>query len=289
MIIHRSQPPSRFTIIPDEALRDPRLTYRARGVLAEILSRPDDWDTTADAMWRRARSERGAAGEGRDALRAAFAELEVAGYLYRSRHRVGGGRCITELHVFDAMPETLPDGTPVSLGSPARVSAGGTDDETGSRRPDQGQQESPQVAPTYGLPGVGSPGVGSPGVGPPGVYTETYNGDLTTETENSSLSLGKRLSAAVPDATEREIARAITEISDQMAAGRIHSSERAYLQGIIANGDARGFVADVIAKRTRDGLIANGHPAVPARPEYQSVAEATARAIPRDPPPIGEP
>ena len=62
MQIHRSRPGARFVTIPNETLRDPRLSYVARGVLAEILSRPDDWSTTADAMWARAKSDRGKAG-----------------------------------------------------------------------------------------------------------------------------------------------------------------------------------------------------------------------------------
>jgi hypothetical protein len=114
MKIHRSRPQERFTIIPDDTLRDPRLSYAARGVLAEILSRPDDWDTNADAMWRRARSERGKAGEGRDVLRAVFAELEACGYLQRVVTRSGRGRIATDVHLSD-------------------VSAGRTDDGTGRR------------------------------------------------------------------------------------------------------------------------------------------------------------
>jgi hypothetical protein len=193
VIVHRSHPEARFTIIPDATVRDPRLSYLARGLLGEMLSRPDDWATSADAIWRRARSERGSAGEGRDVLRAAFAELAAAGYLHRERRRVGRGRFATDLHVFDA-----PDGREAWLAARVFVaravdnhaenpiSAGRTDDDTGRRRRDQGKRASSQVAPTYGRPGVGPPGVGPPGVGPPGVSTETYDGDLSTETMNGN-------------------------------------------------------------------------------------------------------
>ncbi len=189
MKIHRSHPESGFTIIPDATLRDPRLSYQARGVLAEILSRPDDWATGADAIWRRAKSERGKAGEGRNVLRSAFAELAKAGYLHRERQRLGRGRFVTELHVFDA-----PDGLEAWRAAegfrqavehpPQDVSPGRTDAGTGGRRPDLGKDASSQVAPTDRPPGVGPPGVGPPGVGPPGVLTKTYDGDLTTETLN---------------------------------------------------------------------------------------------------------
>jgi hypothetical protein len=86
----------------------------ARGLLAEILSRPDDWITTADAIWRRARSERGKDGEGRDAVRKAFAELAAAGYLHRERRRAGRSRFTTMVHVFDS-----PDGREAWLAAEA--------------------------------------------------------------------------------------------------------------------------------------------------------------------------
>ena len=211
MIVHRSHPESAFTIIPDATLRDPRLSYRARGVLAEILSRPDDWTASADALWRRARSERGELGEGRNALRAAFAELAATGYLHRVRRQAGRGRFTTELHVFDS-----PDGLEAWLAAEAfraqvvdsspsaGVSAGRTDDGTGRRRSHLGKQgvsadrtddgtgrrrshlgkqgvsadRTDDGFTGVGPPGVGPPGVGPPGVGPPGVITETYDEDL---------------------------------------------------------------------------------------------------------------
>src|SRR5688500_4818840 len=75
--IRRSKPISGFTILPNDTLRDDRLSYAARGVLAELLSRPDKWETNADALSERARRNRGdIVGEGRRGMRAAFAELE---------------------------------------------------------------------------------------------------------------------------------------------------------------------------------------------------------------------
>lgn len=197
MEIHRSHPESGFTIIPDATLRDPRLSYAARGVLAEILSRPDDWVTTADAIWRRARSERGTAGEGRGALRGVFAELADAGYLHRARRQRGRGRFTTELHVFDA-----PDGLKAWIAAEAfqastvdnfpvtGIFAGRTDDHTGSHRPDLAKRASGQVPPTTGSPDVGRPDVGRPDVGQPVVFTETYDADLSTETFDGDLANG---------------------------------------------------------------------------------------------------
>lgn len=101
MKVHRSKHTEHFTILPNAALRDPRLSYRARGVLMELLSRPEDWQATADSLSRAAKKERGKKGEGRDAMRGAFAELKAAGYIVASRVDGESGTHTTELHVYD--------------------------------------------------------------------------------------------------------------------------------------------------------------------------------------------
>ncbi len=123
MRIRRSRPAANFTQIPNSTLRDQRLSYLARGVLGELLSRPDQWTTTADELARTARRERGQQGEGRRRLRDAFGELVSAGYMRRGRERdPATGRLSTVLTVTD-----VPDaGTSVP---PAETSIcpGGTD------------------------------------------------------------------------------------------------------------------------------------------------------------------
>lgn len=114
MRINRSQPEKHFTQIPNAALRDERLSYTARGVLAEMLSRPDGWDTSADQMSDRARlNGREARGEGRRAIRAAFAELEAAGYLRRERVQIDGGKFVTEMFLTDEPNRGTASGMPV--------------------------------------------------------------------------------------------------------------------------------------------------------------------------------
>jgi hypothetical protein len=120
MRIRRSKPVDNFTIIPNATLRDERLSYCARGVLSELLSRPSGWETNADALSERARRHRGdTVGEGRRALRAAFKELEAAGYLLRRKEKGERGRFVTVLEVFD-VPQVG------GLGEPDRGTAGGT-------------------------------------------------------------------------------------------------------------------------------------------------------------------
>jgi hypothetical protein len=99
LIIHRMRHEANFSIFANEAIRDGRLSGLARSVLMELLSRPDGWQTNADAMWRKARSERGDRAEGRRAFRAAFAELEEFGYLTRTKRR-DGNRYVTVMDLF---------------------------------------------------------------------------------------------------------------------------------------------------------------------------------------------
>ncbi|NUP47252.1 MAG: hypothetical protein HOW97_08050 [Catenulispora sp.] len=130
-----------FTIIPNGTLRDERLSYCARGVLAELLSRPENWETNADSISERARKHRDVVGEGRRAIRAAFAELEAAGYMVRKRERVpkgqkGGGDFVTVLEVYDVPQERSHGGT-ADATSIRVTSIGGTSmSGTSSRRTD---------------------------------------------------------------------------------------------------------------------------------------------------------
>lgn len=94
MIRRAPRPESGFTIIRNTVLRDERLSYRARGLLAAILSRPDNWKITREQLAAEGR-------EGRDAVGAALRELEDAGYLERVRVQTGSGCWVTEVVCHD--------------------------------------------------------------------------------------------------------------------------------------------------------------------------------------------
>ena len=53
-IIRAPRPDSGFLIVANDVVRDSRLSYRARGTLLSILSRPDDWRTDAEQLVREA-------------------------------------------------------------------------------------------------------------------------------------------------------------------------------------------------------------------------------------------
>jgi hypothetical protein len=93
-IIRAPRPTESFTVIRNAIIRDSRLSYRARGVLISILSRPDNWRCSSTQLAREGL-------EGRDAIRTALDELEAQGYLIRLTYRNTRGQMVTDLHVRD--------------------------------------------------------------------------------------------------------------------------------------------------------------------------------------------
>ncbi|MFF8868039.1 hypothetical protein ACF08B_39070 [Streptomyces sp. NPDC015139] len=76
-----TRPPGHDPILFARAMRDMRLTWRARGVLAELATGyPDDDQPLMHQLSSLTREERLAA-EGREAFRKAVAELRTLGYL----------------------------------------------------------------------------------------------------------------------------------------------------------------------------------------------------------------
>lgn len=93
-IIRAPRPESGFVQIRNEVARDARLSFKARGILLEILSRPDNWETSADAL--------AATGpDGRTAVLSGLRELREAGYLTTVRQRLEDGTFNTVSTVFD--------------------------------------------------------------------------------------------------------------------------------------------------------------------------------------------
>lgn len=71
--IFRKRLKNRFTMMPNSALQDERLSFKARGILALVLTKPDDW--RINLVWLEKQ-----ASEGREAVRKAMKELSALGY-----------------------------------------------------------------------------------------------------------------------------------------------------------------------------------------------------------------
>lgn len=78
-----------FTQLPNSWIRDNRLSFKARGLLAMLLSHNDGWSVTVQALASDAKKD------GADAIATARDELVALGYLIR-RPRRGSGRYTAE-------------------------------------------------------------------------------------------------------------------------------------------------------------------------------------------------
>ena len=74
-----------YTVMSNHHLRNKELTLKAKGLLSQMLSLPEDWDYTLAGLSHINR-------EKIDAIREAVKELEKAGYIVRSRERDEKGR-----------------------------------------------------------------------------------------------------------------------------------------------------------------------------------------------------
>jgi hypothetical protein len=103
MQIHRSRHTRGFAVLPNTLLQDRRLSYTARGVLVDLLSRPDGWSEDGRRM-------AATSPQGRHAVAKALRELTAFGYYRVERLRRADGTFVSEVHVFDT-PQVAPDAT----------------------------------------------------------------------------------------------------------------------------------------------------------------------------------
>ena len=94
MRVQRSAHVRNFTVLPNGLLQDRRLSYTARGLLADLLSRPDGWREDGRGM-------ADSSPQGRGAVRKALKELTAAGYYRVVKLRLPDGTIRSEAHVFD--------------------------------------------------------------------------------------------------------------------------------------------------------------------------------------------
>ena len=85
MAVFRVERNRGYTVMSNHHLRNRGLTLKAKGLLSQMLSLPDNWDYTLEGLSRINR-------EKIDAIREAVRELEKAGYIVRSRERDKKGR-----------------------------------------------------------------------------------------------------------------------------------------------------------------------------------------------------
>lgn len=145
------------------ALQDNRISYRARGILASVLSRPQDWTSSAARLARQSPTE------GRDAIRTALIELESVGYLVRIRSQNERGQWEWSWDISDDPtlfaqktadePDTSPQVTDIPAGQPTDGSS--VDGSPVSGPSASGSPEHGKPGPSKGSRGTGGRSTGS--------------------------------------------------------------------------------------------------------------------------------
>ena len=115
MHIHRTAKTRCFTTLGNEVIRDSRLSFCARGILAYLLSLPDG--QRCDIVTLTGRTP-----EGRKRVASAMQELEELHYLRRAVKQNADGRLYTEVDVFDT-PQEAPNATNPAAGDPAAAAS----------------------------------------------------------------------------------------------------------------------------------------------------------------------
>lgn len=98
-ILHKHQRQT-YTIVDNEALRDPKLSWRATGMLAYLLSLPDNWNVNIEDLTRRKT-------DGRTAARSTLQELKDAGYVVLEETRDERGQFHRVLHVHETCQSVI--------------------------------------------------------------------------------------------------------------------------------------------------------------------------------------
>ena len=101
MAVFRVERTTGYTVMSNHHLRNKELSLKAKGLLSQMLSLPEDWDYTLAGLSFINR-------EKIDAIREAIKELERAGYIVRSRERDEKGRLRGTDYVIFEQPQTSP-------------------------------------------------------------------------------------------------------------------------------------------------------------------------------------
>lgn len=97
MAVFRIDKTQNYTVMSNYHLRDKRLPLKAKGLLSQILSLPEDWDYTLAGLSYINR-------ESKDAVRSAINELEQAGYIERRQTTDEYGKFSVNEYVIHEFP-----------------------------------------------------------------------------------------------------------------------------------------------------------------------------------------
>lgn len=120
-----------YVKIDKTALKDERLSWKAKGILCYLLSLPDDWQIYINELQKHS-------SDGRDSTASALKELIKYGYCHREQSRDERGRLDGFLYTVFERPQNI-------LDTPQTVGEGEEEPETGFPFTDNPKTENPQL------------------------------------------------------------------------------------------------------------------------------------------------
>jgi DNA-binding MarR family transcriptional regulator len=94
MIVRSARPHLNYSVVHNSLIEDEGLSWKARGILIYLLSKPDHWRTSTAHL-------ASVSPEGIHAVRSGLQELERAGYVKRIRKQNPSGQWTMHTVVFD--------------------------------------------------------------------------------------------------------------------------------------------------------------------------------------------
>lgn len=114
MAIIRQKRKERFSIVDNKVIEDERLSFKARGLLIYMLSKPDDWKFYTEELAKRSNKD------GISAIKTALNEIEDAGYLTRKQgHKKNGQFTSQDWILTDTSTNSLQVEKPLADKAPA--------------------------------------------------------------------------------------------------------------------------------------------------------------------------
>lgn len=116
MAVFRVEKTKDFTVMSNYHLRDKNLSLKAKGLLSQMLSLPEEWDYTLAGLACINK-------ESKDAIRSAVNELEQAGYTTRRQTTTEGGRFGCNEYLIrerPVLPSPLPE-NPTTASTPTEL------------------------------------------------------------------------------------------------------------------------------------------------------------------------